>query len=151
VLDKRPTDDARAVVVTFSHPIVDGTRSVALVGDFNDWSADAHPMTLAPASCSCEVSLVAGRTYRFRYLVDGERWENDWQADDYQANDFGADDSIIDLTSPLGVEASPSATPATKKKAPAKKPAAKKAAAPKKAAATKKAPAKPRKQVPPAE
>jgi hypothetical protein len=45
-----------------------------------------------------EVSLPAGRVYRFRYLLDGERWENDWAADAYVANEFGGDDSVIDLT-----------------------------------------------------
>ena len=39
-----------------------------------------------------------GRRYRFRYLVDGERWQNDWQAHDYEPNEFGGDDSVVDVT-----------------------------------------------------
>jgi hypothetical protein len=46
---------------------------------------------------STTVSLQAGETYRFRYLVDGERWENDWGADGYMPNPFGAEDSLIKL------------------------------------------------------
>jgi hypothetical protein len=42
--------------------------------------------------------LEAGRAYRFRYLLDGCRWENDWQADAYLPNEFGGEDSVIDLT-----------------------------------------------------
>ena len=41
------------------------------------------------------VTLKAGKQYRFRYLLDGDRWENDWQADAYVPNDFGTDDSIV--------------------------------------------------------
>jgi hypothetical protein len=44
------------------------------------------------------IELPAGRTYQYRYLVDGDRWENDWQADAYAPNDYGGDDSVIDLT-----------------------------------------------------
>jgi CHAD domain-containing protein len=48
------------------------------------------------------VQLEAGRVYRFRYLLDGHRWENDWAADRYVPNVYGSDDSIVDLTVPLG-------------------------------------------------
>jgi hypothetical protein len=38
-----------------------------------------------------------GHPYRFRYLLDESRWENDWKADRYEPNPFGSDDSIVDL------------------------------------------------------
>jgi len=44
------------------------------------------------------VDLDAGRAHRFRYLLDGQRWDNDWVADAYVRNDFGGDDSVVDLT-----------------------------------------------------
>ena len=53
--------------------------------------------------------MAAGRAYRFRYLLDGHRWENDWAADAYKPNDFGADDSVVDLTALPA--AAPQATP----------------------------------------
>jgi hypothetical protein len=34
---------------------------------------------------------------RFRYLLDGERWENDWTADAYVPNSFGSDDSVVEV------------------------------------------------------
>jgi hypothetical protein len=46
---------------------------------------------------STTISLQAGETYRFRYFVDGERWENDWGADGYMPNPFGDEDSLIKL------------------------------------------------------
>jgi hypothetical protein len=35
--------------------------------------------------------------YRFRYLIDGEVWENDDSADTYVANDFGTEDSVLEI------------------------------------------------------
>ena len=146
VLEKRSEDDGRTVVVTFSHPITDGTKTVTLVGDFNEWSEDSLPMDVNGASCSRSVSLDAGLAYRFRYFVDGARWENDWQADSYVPNDFGGDDSVVDLTD-VGAAPIPRAKKAAApKKAAITKDAAKKAAAPKKAAPPKKAA---KKQAPP--
>lgn len=101
--------DGDEVVVTFTHP-VDGDSPAAVVGEFNDWSPDRHPMTSDGAISTVSIRLAPGRAYRFRYLIDGARWENDWQADRYEPNDFGGDDSVVDLTG-LGAAA----------KAPAKK------------------------------
>ena len=74
------------------------------------------------------VVLDAGRAYRFRYLLDGQRWDNDWAADAYQPNDFGGDDSVVDLT------ALAEAVPRAARKAPTKKKPAKKKPAKKKTA-----------------
>jgi hypothetical protein len=46
---------------------------------------------------STTISLEAGRAYRFRYLIDGHRWENDWAADGYLPNSFGTEDSLLEL------------------------------------------------------
>jgi 1,4-alpha-glucan branching enzyme len=147
VLAKSLSSDPTHVDVTFTHPVGEATRTVFVVGDFNDWSQDAHPMSVAGDQASCTIALATGRTYRFRYLVDGERWENDWGADDYVPNSFGADDSVVDLTATTPAEpAKKAASKATKKAAaPAKKKATatKKAAPAKKAAATKRQPPKP--------
>lgn len=146
MLAKSSSSDATQVDVTFTHPVGEATRTVFVVGDFNDWSQDAHPMSVARDEASCTITLPTGRTYRFRYLVDGERWENDWGADDYVPNSFGADDSVLDLTAttparPVKKAAKKAAAPATKKKAAAAKKAAPAKKTPaKKAAATKKAP-----------
>jgi len=76
-------------------PSVVEAPAAALVGDFNGWS-DAVPMTKRKdGRLSVTVSLEAGRAYRYRFLLDGERWENDWEADAYVANEFGSEDSLI--------------------------------------------------------
>jgi len=108
-----------------------GAQTAALCGEWNDWSADADVMHRdAEGGFSLTVDLDAGRAYRFRYLLDGQRGDNDWAADAYVANDFGGDDSVVDLT------ALAEAGPPTARRAPAKKEPAKKAA-PEAQAATK--------------
>ncbi|MCK5505495.1 MAG: isoamylase early set domain-containing protein [Thermodesulfovibrionia bacterium] len=41
------------------------------------------------------LKLSRNREYRFRYLIDADRWENDWHADKYVPNSFGCDDSLV--------------------------------------------------------
>jgi 1,4-alpha-glucan branching enzyme len=67
---------------------------IALVGDFNGWSTDAHKMVRNGDRFEVTVPLERGRRYRYRYLIDGHRWENDWNADEYATNEFGGDDSV---------------------------------------------------------
>src|SRR3954468_22550808 len=126
------------VEVTFEvDPAVNAQRA-NLCGEFNDWDNDAHPMQRRDdGGFTVTLQLEPGRSYRFRYLLDGERWENDWAADDYVPNEYGGDDSLVDLTHVDGLE------PPPVKKAAAKKAGAgtKKAPAKKAAAGTKKAPA----------
>jgi len=112
--------------VTFTVDPRVGAQAAAVCGEWNGWSADAGVMHRdAEGGFSLTVDLDAGRAYRFRYLLDGQRGDNDWAADAYVANDFGGDDSLVDLT------ALAEAVPPTARRAPAKK------AAPKAQAATK--------------
>ena len=84
--------------VTFELPAEIQATSAALVGEFNDWDATSHPMKQRKdGRFTTTISLEAGREYRFRYLLDGERWENDWNADSYLKNDQGSEDSVIVL------------------------------------------------------
>ena len=109
--------------VTFTVDPRVGAQAAAVCGEWNDWSADAGMMRRdAEGGFSVTVGLDAGRAYRFRYLLDGQRWDNDWAADAYVRNDFGGDDSVVDLTA-LAEPVPPAA-----RKAPAKKEAVKKAA-----------------------
>jgi 1,4-alpha-glucan branching enzyme len=101
-------DDAGAVQVVFQHAVDGRATHVAIVGDFNGWSADATPMVVEDGMARQVVALAAGTCYRFRYVLDGTRWENDWAADAYVPNEFGGDDSVIDLTDV------PAATPPAK-------------------------------------
>ena len=80
---------------TFRLPASVGAERVWLVGELNDWSRTAHPMRREGEWFSVTLGLEPGRSYRYRYLLDGERWENDWEADEYVPNEFGTDDSVV--------------------------------------------------------
>lgn len=92
-------DDGAATVHATFHIHADGAERADLLGDFNDWTP--QPMERRDGTFVTTVELSPGRTYRFRYLLDGERWENDWAADAYVPNEYGGDDSLIDLTNPV--------------------------------------------------
>jgi hypothetical protein len=116
--------------VTFMLDLSVGAGEAAVCGEWNDWSPERDVMERTEEGFRRTVELKPGRTYRFRYLLDRCRWENDWAADGYVPNDHGSDDSLVDLIAPA--EETPSAeahTDTTSSESPAKKrPAAKKAA-----------------------
>ncbi len=115
--------------VTFTLDPRVGAQTAAVCGEWNDWSASADVMRRdSEGGFSLIVDLEAGRAYRFRYLLDDQRWENDWAADAYLPNSFGGDDSVVDLTA-LAKAAPPAAKKASAKDAaPAEKEPAAKAA-----------------------
>ncbi len=70
--------------------------SAYLVGDFNNWDEQATPMTqLKSGSFKITLDLEPNREYQFRYLVNGNQWHNDWDAEKYVANPFSGDNSVI--------------------------------------------------------
>ena len=88
----------RSCRVTFDLPQEAKAERVALCGEFNNWDPSANPMKQRKdGRFSTTVSMPAGRSYRFKYLVDEQRWENDWAADGYTTNEFGSEDSLIQI------------------------------------------------------
>jgi len=91
-----PATQAGAVEVTFTLPAGLHAETVTLCGEFNDWSAeDTRLERGSDGSWQATVALEPGRSYRYRYLLDGQRWENDQQADRYEPNPLGAVDSVV--------------------------------------------------------
>lgn len=74
-------------------------QTAFLVGEFNDWSMHGLPMKrLKDGSFKAEVDLEPGRSYQFRYLLDDDRWENDWNADNYCFSEFGnCENSVVEV------------------------------------------------------
>ncbi len=84
--------------VTFILPkaVVPGAQTVTLVGDFNNWNlTDTQMKKLNSGDFKLTLKLHKDKEYRFRYLIDGSRWENDWYADKYVPNSFGCNDSLV--------------------------------------------------------
>lgn len=72
-------------------------QTVHLVGDFNQWDMQATPMKkMKDGSFQISMELEAGKSYQFRYLIDGKIWENDWEADQYVPSPYGgAENSVV--------------------------------------------------------
>ena len=87
--------------VTFKLPseASGGAKKVHLVGEFNDWKIGKTPMRkLKDGGFTVTVDMETGRDYQFRYLIDGERWENEWEADRYEYSPFGnCENSVVSV------------------------------------------------------
>ncbi len=82
--------------VTFKTPADLEANQVVVLGDFNEWCLEEHPLKKRKdGTYSTTVSLTAGQEYRFRYLIDGERWANDDQPDGVVPNRFGGEDCLV--------------------------------------------------------
>jgi len=100
MITKTPSSHPGLVRVTFELPETVSAEQVSLVGDFNGWDARATPLQREGegANWLVVVELKAGCRHRFRYLIDGQQWLNDWYADDQVRNPYGSFDSVLDLT-----------------------------------------------------
>ena len=90
--------DAKTDVVDVVFTLPGDVRAdqVVLCGEFNDWSCESTVLERDDEGLwRAVVALEPGRSYRYRYLIDGERWENAWQADAYLPNPYGSEDSVI--------------------------------------------------------
>lgn len=71
-------------------------ETVTLVGDFNGWDTSATPMKkLKTGDFTVALKLDAEQSYQFRYLLDGETWENDWEADAYVASPVSLEENSV--------------------------------------------------------
>jgi 1,4-alpha-glucan branching enzyme len=95
MLKKRKFTKENVVRVTFSLPADVAREEVRVVGDFNEWDETERMKRQKDGSWRTTIALPPGREYQFRYLVDGERWENDPGADGYERNPYGTDNSIL--------------------------------------------------------
>jgi hypothetical protein len=91
--DLAAADAPIAVQFVLSAP---GARRVALVGDFNAWAPDAHPLVDPTGQGAWEVTvpLPPGR-HVYGFLVDGERWVADPRAPRARDDDFGREGSVV--------------------------------------------------------
>lgn len=98
MIKKAYSKTGRSCRVTFEIPPETDAQTAYLCGEFNNWSQTSHPMKRRKGgSFSLTITLKPGQKYRFRYLLDGERWENDPNADAYVPNQFGSEDSVLEI------------------------------------------------------
>ena len=98
MVKKNFTKSGKHCRVTFKLPKEIKAKRAALCADFNEWDPKVHLMRrLKDGSFSTTISLETDKSYRFRYFLDNQRWENDAEADTYTPNVFGSDDSVVKL------------------------------------------------------
>ncbi len=72
VAQPRLTDEG----VSF-HFTDNSAKSVSLVGDFNAWSKNDHPMSKGPDGVWTFTRRISPGSYQYKFLVDGEHYVND--------------------------------------------------------------------------
>ncbi|MFN2516212.1 MAG: alpha/beta fold hydrolase [Pyrinomonadaceae bacterium] len=91
----RPSASAR--VVKFSLKDHPNAKSVALAGTFNNWSTQSTPMTRKGANWSVSINLAPG-TYRYKFVVDKDRWTVDPENSQTEDDGNGHINSVIVVT-----------------------------------------------------
>ena len=92
-------DDADTVHVVRFVLVEPDARRVALVGDFNGWSAEATPLTPAgsPGTWAISVPLPAGR-HEYAFIVEEPGGEVRWTRDPFAPpvrDDYGTESSVV--------------------------------------------------------
>ncbi len=96
MIKKNYTKTRQKCRVTFKYPNEEQAESAVLAGDFNGWSLDTTVMKrLKDGSFSVTITLPAGASYAYRYVLDGNVWVNDPDAEDYVDNEFGEKNSVV--------------------------------------------------------
>lgn len=81
--------------ITFTLPQGIEADSASVVGDFNGWNPQAHPLHKnADGRWQVNVELDAGKEYQFRYLVNQQHWYNDPECE-CCPNPYGGENNLL--------------------------------------------------------
>jgi 1,4-alpha-glucan branching enzyme len=82
-------------------PEVADVETIAVAGDFNDWDSAVTAMVFSrkKKAYRATVELEPSQQYQFRYLLNGEQWFNDWEADSYIPGPLGEDNCVLQTPS----------------------------------------------------
>jgi 1,4-alpha-glucan branching enzyme len=99
MITKKASPKGKTVRVTFELPADIATDSVAVVGDFNEWNLQKDQMKLNAKKgvWTKAISLQPDNTYQFRYLVDGDTWTNDAEADGFQPTPYFSENCVLEV------------------------------------------------------
>jgi 1,4-alpha-glucan branching enzyme len=100
-MKRKYSSDKTLCRVTFWLPreAAQEAKTVAVAGSFNDWSVARNPMKrLKNGDFSLELDLQAGKEHQFRFVIDGARWVNAWNADKYVWSDHARCENSVIIT-----------------------------------------------------
>ena len=69
--------DNNHVTVLFRLPAAIWADTVHVVGDFNNWNTSTMPMRQGESYWEANLTMEAGKTYYYAYLIDGVDWCTD--------------------------------------------------------------------------
>lgn len=73
-------------------------KKVNIVGDFNNWDKNANELVKNKSGdFSISINLELGKDYHFRYLINDDKWVNDWAADYYAPTEYNCENSVVRL------------------------------------------------------
>jgi len=86
------------VQFVFASPVA---STVTVAGDFNEWNVSATPLidTDGDGVWTGRVALPPG-LHKYMFVVDGEKWITDPQADSYVDDGFGMRNAVLSLAQP---------------------------------------------------
>ncbi len=97
-------------IVTFTLPpeVVANATSGIILGEFNNWD-DTKATSLKKqkdGSMKATLTLEAGRTYQYRYLLNDGRWVNDYTADTFiQVSGYHVENCVITVAEEISTGA----------------------------------------------
>lgn len=98
MIHKMPSSQPGHVRIVFELPACIWADRIFLVGEFNQWCKESIPFVQGRDGVwRATVDLPCGRSYQFRYLVDGS-WQTDYHADGWVDNDYGSQNSVVHAT-----------------------------------------------------
>ena len=74
-------------------------KEVFLIGDFNHWSPEKHPMKRDENGMWNKVVMLPPGDYEYKFIVDGQ-WREDPRNDQTCLNCFGTQNNLLNLTAP---------------------------------------------------
>jgi len=84
------------VTFSLSAEEVGNVKKVNIVGEFNDWSETKNPLKkFKNGNFKTTLDLEKGKQFQFKYLIDGETWKNDEEADMLVPNSMGTENSVV--------------------------------------------------------
>lgn len=84
-----PKKGVYRVFFTLPESLRDHVKKVSIVGDFNDWHPDKHPMKKTEnGKIEFTLEIPGGKDYQFRYLLNSYKCENDMDADELVPTPF---------------------------------------------------------------
>ncbi len=95
MIKKTLRKDGSLHVSFYTEPLPEA-KTVHLVGSFNDWDTSDHPMRrLKDGRFMAMRRFEMNCRHEYRYLVDGETWRNDADAESYTPNPYGSDNCVV--------------------------------------------------------